>query len=318
MTFYFVGGEMTSFLRSDATSGEGTAGGTYDTAFARCCMVGSNNSNYMYTPELSLPDTFYLHFEGGRYISLAAPGALVELRAGGTGVFRVVAADTSLQMQRWNGSAWVNAGSAVTASMTTRQEIDLYIDGNTASGTAKLYLSGTLRETASVDLSLVTAIDEVRIYGNNNALFHYVSQMIIADEPTIGMRLASYYPTANGSTSGFTGGYTTIDETVLSDADFAYGDTNGQVSTFAITGPALTGYIVRAVAVWARSKCGALGPQNLQLALRVNGTDYFSGSKLQDVGYSAYGNIWETNPDTASDWLSTEIATLQPGVKAVT
>lgn len=319
MTFYFMGGEMTSFIPSDSNSYETTT--SYDAGFSRCSIVSNKNgssSGYIETPDFSAPDDFWFHGEIARGTVAATTATMLEFRTATTAVFRVRSTNTSYQMQRWTGAAWADMGSAVTATTDSVQEIDIAIVGNDASGTATFYLAGTERTTATADLTTVVGVKTFRSYGIDTAAGHHLSQCIIADEPTIGMRLATYYPNAAGATGDWTGDYTSVDETVFSDADYIYSATNGQIELFTTTGPALTGYTVRAVGVYARSKRGAAGPANLQLAIRVNGNNYFSASKAQSVGYSAYGNIWSQNPDTSADWLNAAATGLQPGVKAVT
>jgi hypothetical protein len=322
VTFYFLGGEMSAFIPSDATTTDNSATTAHNTAFARSavgCGYGAA-SQYGQSAAFAAPDECYYHFDIYRPTVSSTAATGLELVATSTGVFRIRTTNLTLQMQAWISSAWADIGSPVTWDGTSEiQTLDLYIDGNSATGTAKLYLAGTLRETAaSVDLSNVTGVTSLRSYGIDTASGHLISQVIVADEPTIGMRLASYYPSGAGATADWTGDYTSVDEVVLSDADFIYSSTNGQVELFTTTGPSLTGYVVRAVGVYARSKKGAAGVANLQLALRISGTNYYSANMAQDVGYSAYGNIWATNPDTVGDWLVSQIAALQPGVRAVT
>lgn len=320
MTILFMGGEMSAFIPSNSEGIETTNAASFSSSFARCAVIGARGTQYVKTPDLTVPDEFYFHMAGYRASgSEATEGPLASFYAGATEVFRIKATTTTLRMAALQAGVLTNIGTGVTwAGSAGPETIDLYIDGNDASGTAKLYLAGTLQETVSaVDLGDVTGITHVRFYGYDTKQ-HHVSQVIIADEPTIGWRLLTRYPNAAGATSSWTGSYTDVDEIVYSDADFINSATNGQVSTFGQTGPAISGYTVRAVGVYARAKCGASGPVNLQLALRVSGTDYFSASKALDVGYSAYGNIWETNPATAAAWLSAAIDAVQPGVKAIT
>lgn len=330
MTFYFAGGEMGAYLPSDATSDEfaGTFAGNdlFDPSFTRCCLIGgyASSSQYAQSADMALPDEFYTHFDFyPPSASAASADNFIEFCAGSTGLFRLrySGSSSTIQMQAKISGSFTNIGSPVTFSNAAMQTIDLYIDGNSATGTAELYLSGTLRESAAaVDLSAVTAIDNIKHYGPTGSNGGpAISQVIIADEPTIGMRLMTVYPSGAGASSQFTGPYTGIDEIIYNDADFIYSATNGHISLFTGTAiSALTGYVVRAVAVTSRSKRGAAGPANLQHVLRVNGNNYASSSNALGVGYGAFCDIWATNPDTAVDWLVADIATLQFGVKAVT
>lgn len=321
MTIYFMGGEMPSFVPSDGTGTEVTTATSFDSGFSRCSVrPGSTTNIYTSTPALALPDEFYMHLYLGRDSTGGSTSPAFSYFASGVEVFRLlrnsatgVSTTATYQMQARIAGVMTNVGSAVTVNNLSSHHFDVYIDGNTASGTATLYVAGTEQESAAADLSSVTGIDEVRYYFGG-----YVSQVVIADEPTIGWRLLTRYPNGAGAATAWTGAYTDVDEIVYDDADFCNSSTNGQIEQFTQTGPAITGYSVRAVGVYARAKCGASGPVNLQIGLRVSSTDYFSSSKALSVGYSAYGEIWETNPATAAAWLSTGIDAIQPSIKAVT
>lgn len=318
MTKYFMGGEMGAFLPSDSNVVESTNANGFDSAFSRCSIAITGSSSYAFTPDLSLPNVFYVHFYCRRNSSNSITQDICVLRTSTTEVFRVRSDGTSVWMQALISSVWTTVGTTETIPLNlTNQHFDLYIDGNSATGNAKLYVAGTLRITAaSVNLTAVASLQTARFYGWGNDTF-FVSQVMIDSEPTIGGRLFTIPITGAGATTSWTGAYTEIDEIIYSDADFINTSTATAVSTFAVTAPTLTGYVIEAVAVTARAKKGGSGPTQLQLALRSAGTDYFSASKALDVGYGGFVNIWETNPATGAAFLTTAIASLQPGVKAI-
>lgn len=317
MTIYFAGGEMGAFVPTDSSVAESDTAGGYNSAFARTSMrVTGSTAQYAESADFSAPDECYYHFDFST-ISGANSGDAFVLNASGTDVFRVQFTGSALQMQALISAVWTNVGSAVPITLSSVQTVDLYIDGNTASGTATLFLSGQERTTASPDLTAVTGVTNIRTYGTGYGTYG-ISQIIVADVPTISWRLATVELTGAGANTAWTGTYTSVDETIYSDADFIYSGTPNQVETYTGTTPTLTGYTIRAVGVYARSKRGASGPANLQLALRVNATDFFSASKAQSIGYGAYGNIWEDNPDTGVDWLVADLSNTQFGVKSIT
>jgi hypothetical protein len=317
VTIYFMGGELSSFIPSSSSVTESTAtsGGTFDSSFSRCYMSGGASAlTYYASPAIAVPDEFYCHAYLRRKPNLGSSTyTLLSFWASSVEVFRIESTATTLQMKALIGAVMTTVGSPLAWDTGVLEHVDLYVDGNTASGTATLYFGGTERITAAADLSSVTGIDEVR--GEYSAI---ASQVIIADEPTIGWRLLTRYPNGAGAATAWTGGYTDVDEAVCDDGDFCNSSTNGQVEQFTQTGPAITGYTVRAVGVYARAKKGGSGPTNLQIGIRVSSTDYFSASKALSVGYSAYGEIWEQNPATTADWLNTAIDAIQPSIKAVT
>lgn len=326
MTIYFMGGEMGAFIPSDSTVVEiASISGTFNPSFARCAILCNYTENYIESPSIGSLTTAWMHcdmqlgpFPGsGTRFSWYDGSAAERIRIIGD-------ATGTLSVQYNVGAGWVTAGSQISVTMGSRQTIDLQVVCNSASGSIKLYIAGTQRITSgTIDLSAITALNKNRFLGYTEpssglATHTYVSQVIVANESTIGMRLLTRYPNAAGATSSWTGAYTDIDEIVYEDADFILSGSNNQVSTFGQTGPAITGYTVRAVGVTARARKGASGPQNLRHALRVSGTDYFSGSDIAlDAGYLATETIWETNPATSAAWVNTAIDALQPGVKSI-
>ena len=317
MTFYFAGGEIAPWMPSDSNVHEATAFAGYDTNFARCGLFVFSGSSFAFTPDLNLPDEFYIHFAAERFTSGSNTESLLVLATGSTEVFQVYTDGTTIYLKAYIASSWTTLGSAVIPLNSTLQDMDLYIKGNSATGICRLYVSGTKRiEALSADLSAVTGIQTLRSYSMGSG-GHNISQIIVADEPTIGMKLATRYPNGAGAVNDWTNSYADVDETIYSDVDFVSSSSANQVAMYAQTGPIPSSYTVRAVAVSARAKCGASGPQNLQLGVRVASTNYFSTTKALDVGYGGPFNIWQNNPATSSAWLDSEISTLQIGMKSI-
>lgn len=325
MTIHILGGEMGGWIPSDGNATERTTG-VWDTAFSRCALGPRGSLSYHESASFSALHELWVHFaltDGAGSGGSTTIQAMVLCNAAGTELFRVRWNSTAsqLSMEYWNGSAYATAGSAFSIDVGAGlQHLDLYVNGNSATGSCTLYVSGTQRATAaSVDLSQVASITKLRQYGMGSVSDTAVSQVVVSTTSTIGGRLFTVPVTGAGATSSWTGAYTSIDEIAYSDADFINSDTANQVSTFSVTAPTLTGYQVVAVAVTARAKRGsASGPQNIQLALRSAGTDYFSSTQALGLGYGAHVNTWETDPATAAAWVNTAIATLQPGVKSIT
>lgn len=325
MTILFMGSEMDAFVPNLSTVTETTATtfDNYNASFCRAAIEVYTGTEYAEGAIASGQTDVWAHFDiSSFYQGTDNQQRFVWLNASGTPSVRINqdSINTLMSVEYWTGAAWVSAGSTTAYINAARQTIDMHVVCNSASGSMELYIAGTKLIDATVDLSGTTSLKNFRLYGNTYAPLYdtdWYSQVVIADEPTIGMRLLTRYPNGAGATSGWTGAYTGIDEAVFDDADFILSASANQVSTFAQTGSSLTGYVVRAVGVSARAKRGASGPQNIQLALRSAGTDYFSSSQALGLGYEAHQNIWETDPATASDWVNTAISSLQPGVKSI-
>lgn len=325
MTILFMGGEMGAFVPSDNNVFEDTNSTYYDSTFSRAAIHMSGSAAYCESADFTSSNEIWVHFaiRDGSGSGTASATKVLSVTAGGTEMVRVTVDSTTtpntVSLQYWNGATYTTVAS-VTVSFNTVQHMDLHIVGNSATGSLTLYVAGTERyASGSTDLSSVTNMTNVRSYGRGAVSDMAVSQVVVADESTIGWRLATIYPNGAGATTDWTGTYTEIDEAVTNDADFINSSTNDQVELVTGSTPTLTGYTVRAVAISARVKRGSTGPANLRFALRSSGTTYDNGSDIAlGLGYEAQEAIWETNPATAAAWVNTAISALQYGVKART
>lgn len=321
MTILFAGGEMSGFIPSDGSVDESPQG--FNSAFVRRSIecngtVGDPDGKFAESATWTeQTGDVYCHMElTVENTTASAPNIIDFLDASGDAVIRFRRSNGNWQIQYLdNLSAWQSVGDNDYPFSSSLTNYDFYM--NVTTGAIALYVQGTKRDEATgLSLGHISGIAQLKVYSTLGGAFY--SQFLVSTLPTIGGRLATYYPSGAGATSAWTGTYVDIDEAVYSDADFIFSDTAGQVSTFALTGPDMTGYVVQAVAVCARAKRGASGPQNMQLALRASGADAYSSTIALDVGYSANCAIWETNPTTAADWVNTQISSLQAGAKSIT
>lgn len=327
MTVLFQGAEMASFTPSDSTVKETTDSTLYDTNFARCSITCNASTNYAEgTPSASATD-YWIHFDMAS-TQLSDGTSTIRLSlydSSGNERIRFKYGDGSthlIGLDYWNGSAFVSAGTFSLDMGMLVQTFDIRVVCNSGSGSIDVYVAGSNRLSASVSTSSITNLKKFRFFGGTAStlpLNTRFSQVIVADEPTVGWRLVTRYANGAGATNDWTGGYTEIDETVYFDADFINSATANQVELFTNTGQGMTGYSVRSVAVSARAKRGSTGPQNIRMALRSAGTTYFSASDIAlGLGYAPVQTVWETDPATAADFLTSAISTLQFGVKSIT
>jgi hypothetical protein len=323
MTVLFAGGEMGAFVPSDSGPIEGYTGSDEFTAgFARCATTVNGPAYVESSPFPSLGQDIWVHFETSR--GVGSEGSTVRILEvidnAAVPVFKVEATPSSSQMYRWDGAAYQAIGAAVAVDTSNvKQTFDIHILGNTASGSASMYVGGTLRTTGSADTSAVDDMQKVRHYGRGAVSVQDYSQTLVTTgESTIGDRLMTVPATGAGATLQMTGSYTAIDEIAYSDTDFIWSDTANQVELFSCTPTgSLAGYTVRGVTVTARANTDGTGPAHIQMALRTGGTTYFSGNLTLDAGMGAFHYTWETNPNTTLPWTAAEAAAIQFGVKSI-
>lgn len=327
MTVLFVGSEMSAFTPSDSTVKERTSTPiVYDSSFSRCSIECVGSTTYAEgLPSASATD-IWIHFSlaSGDAVGSTSSTRFRWYDSSNNERIRLAYAedDKTVTINYWNGSAFVSAGTFSLEMLDTGQTFDLHVVCNSGSGSITVYVAGTARLEASVSTTSITNLRKFRFVGATVASLDcqtWFSQVIVADEPTIGWRLVTRYASGAGATTDWTGAYTEIDETIYSDADFINSSVADQVELFTNSGPSLTGYSVRAVGVSSRIRRGASGPQNCRMALRVAGTTYFSGSDIAlGLAYAPVQTIWETDPATTADWLASTIGSIQFGVKSIT
>jgi len=330
VTILAFGGEMGFFLPSDANSIESAS--NYNGAFARGSTGAKGTASYIDTPAFSAQSNLWFHAEIKQDSGSSSSPTLVRLfeflDSGGiaqirlTGSWLTNGGDGVWQMEHWNGTSWTALGSC-NAAASSLQTLDIHIVSNTSSGSVNLYMSGTLRITAPVNLSTLTGITKVRSWGATRGIQVTISysQFILATVSTIGMRVGTIYMSGQGATHTFdTGGYANVDELAYSDADFDQSGTAGQVELFTGTSVFnMTGYTPRAIALTARAKTDGTAPTKFRFQLRCGGVTYDNGADLSlDFGYGNFCAVWETNPATGLPFTSTDIAGLQFGLKSVT
>lgn len=337
MSILAFGGEAGFFIPSDASAIEATAalggsGASYNSSFARCYSGALGQTAYWETPEVTAQTSeYWTTFDMDQSFptnTTTLSTRLEILDSSGNARIRLLTnwqssgATGTFQLEYWDGAAWVSAGS-FSAAPSALQTVTIRVNGiNSASGGVSLFLSGTQRiGSGTVDLSAVDDLAQMRFYGITAGIrgTGAYTQVVMANESTIGMRVGTLVATGQGTTHTFTtGGFANIDEAVYSDADLINSGTANQVELFTITPvPSFTGYVIRAICVTARAKQSGSGPTQIQLALRHGGTTYFSATQALGFGYEAHVNVWETDPGDAGSWLSSDIAALEIGVKSI-
>lgn len=315
MTIYFAACEIPGFEPSSSNVVETASASSFERADT--CVYGP--SAYAIIPDLPDLDTFYCHgFIDRNLADSTLRPVIVFVDNAGVERLQLRWRSTGYDVQYKAAGSFATIGSEFTVGGDSEQEVDIYLDAQ-ASGTCTVWIAGTQRFTYSGDLSSADNIAEIRLYGYvDTAREAEFRGFVVADAPTIGWRTATYYPAGAGNDTAWTGAYTAIDELIHSDVDAITSSAADQVETVTTTGPSLSGYTVLGVVVAVRARRGASGPQNLQVALRSAGTNYFSSTKSLTVGFETKMNIWETNPATSVAFTTAEIASLQPGVKSIT
>lgn len=216
-----------------------------------------------------------------------------------------------LQLRTYDGTTWVTLAESTSILFDTGNidKIDIQLTSYGAASNVKVYHNGTLviDYTGDTTISGVTGFAHVSGYGK----FSYgnMSEFIVADEDTRNMSLKTHAPNAAGDINEWTGAYTDIDETTLSDADTIQATADSQDFQCNLTGMPAGSFICKGVKVSARNLDGSsLGAK---IGIKTNST-VDVGAVINTGGVWANSErLYQVNPVTGVAFTPAELEALQ-------
>lgn len=191
----------------------------------------------------------------------------------------------------------------------------------------ELFKNGVLVSTATISNAYLSGktVGIIRMGGNAystaQSYFSGFSELVVADEDPRGWRVATLSPNASGTTSEWVGGYADVNQAGIDDANFISTELANKVQLMGLSNLSVSAQNmdVKAVTVSSRGRKGSMGPQNIQVALRTNGSTVFSPNL---AGVEAEFNnlsqqIWANNPVTGVKFTVPEIQGLEAGFKSI-
>lgn len=230
---------------------------------------------------------------------------------------------TTIAMEYWNGSAWVEIAADSSFVSAVRYRIDVHIKIDNTVGIIDWYVDGILRDSFSGDTlyTAATTVDKVVLRATTTAGLPSgnFSAIIIADEDTRDMIYSQTPVDGAGAETDWSGAYTAIDETGVNDADFIQSTTAGQRATFSfgnLHADFATGYDVVGVGVSARGSRGASGPANLKPLVRSGTTNGEGDPTAMDLTWKPARHFFALNPATTAAFTVSEVDSAQIGVRS--
>jgi len=322
MTILWCGGEDIDFTENISINSATTYCKSGSTA--RCSFYGSGFSKGI--ANFSAITSGWLSFQGYFGNQAATKNlficGLVLSSTTNKGLWIGVDASTEgkLALYKYDGSTKTSLASESGTSLNnTVKKIDMHIVSYGVSATVTVYINGALVITYSGDTTVsgVTNLDTVGVGGGYGTVgYLHASEIIVSDADTRAMALVSVIPSAAGTVSDWTGAYTAIDETVISDNDFVSTVTADQIFECNVTDMPSGSYTIKAVksVVRAADLSMALG---LQLGIRVGTTIALSSTKTLDIVPSTQEIIYQVNPETSAAFSKSDIDSLQLAYKSV-
>jgi hypothetical protein len=315
MTILLTASEPDAFVYANV--GILTDAATFQADFARCSFTFLNGDAYINFPPSATNETWF-HFDvnspsgggGTGYWTFRSASLVnvVRLSFDGSGVIAI---------QHWNGTSWVIApGSFPVSGLRT---VDIRIT-NKVAGIIEVYVNNVKVLGVSGDFSGLDTPAQFA-YSQRAGSQLYFSQIIAADEPTIGFKLASRHPTGAGFHTAWDGTWDDVDDIVPTMTSFiSTGTANARENFTKAVFTAPSSYKVKTVAVAARARRGTTGPDKLVGSLRFGSTDHDSPAKALSLGFQTYQFFWDQNPATLLPWTLADAGsvTVEFGLKAST
>lgn len=309
-------------------------GSGYDTNNARGAIgvtESSDTTGYFDSPAFSATD-FWIHMATHNptfgVLGVTADKSMLRIMSGGNPKFRITPVDSNgIQIDRWSGSAWVTLASGTLSGMfgaNVRSVIDIHVEYGVAA-TITVYVNNTLIAVATnVDTTFsgtVTSYDLCRFGCPNNSstgVEFGFSEIICADWNTIGSKLVTRIPDANGNYAEWTSGdYTIVDE-VTGGIDYATSPIADQRVDWSMSSfPALTGnLVVASVQINATINRDTTGPQAANFYVRQGSTDYDDVDQALNVTQTSTRKQYPVDPSTGTTWSIANINSATYGIRS--
>ena len=207
-------------------------------------------------------------------------------------------------------------------------KFDIHIKIHATTGIFRVYKNGSMVYEFTGDTSTVNnQIDKIvmKNYSSYTASYRYWSQVIVADESTIGWHLDTLRPTGDESLTNWTGAYSDVDESDhQSTSDTVSSDTVNAEARFSHAGinavlPDSSHQIKAIVVASATSISSGATPTDYQHLVRVSSATYTSSNMgaVKDGSVEPRYSIWANSPATATTWTYAEVNGMSFGVKNV-
>lgn len=330
MSILHHGSELTAFdaassesaVNSGSTVSHTTTSGVFDSDFVRAAIQIDGTS--ISSPSVALTDNFWLHFVVDMDVSSLTDLPLLQFYDQNDELCLILASnngDIFYEARSSAGGAFAQIGPDVTAFVNdTETTVDINVDFTQPTTRIEHFLNGVLSDQLIFDLfgdtGASTGITRVEFLdpnaGGNDARW---SEIILADEVTIGMRVRTLAVTAIADFADFTGsiiGVAGLDPGTLG----IVSDTVGDEQSFALEDTGAESVGLNPISVGfhfeAQPSVDPTEPQNISVGLRQSGTNFAQLQTLTNAGINRRSAILDfTNPITGAPWTLTDLNTMQ-------
>ena len=307
--------------------------GSYDASYARTGITGSTGGvTIPQVVALSVPfpggpvTSCWLHFRSTANTTATVETRMVGLtkatKTAGEGLWlKVDNPRTKIALCTWDGTTAVElateAGGSIGAS-SDPYTIDMNLVDYGAAATVTVYVDGVqaLTFTGDVRIASLTSVDTVALFGDSGSSKVVFSELIVADDDTRDMRLATLVPASTGDTT-FTGNHTTIDDSALNLEDSAFANVNDAAMLVGLGSLPAGSLSVKALHIVARAaKSSGSTPTKLALGVKSGTVDDGTGQTLL-AAHKTYTRLMNVNPVTSAAWTRAQVNAMNVQLKAL-
>lgn len=323
---YFAANDLAAFSPVAGNPTESTAAGSFDPLYVGKCIdlpsgaiVKSASFINEDTGAVTPLTDFWIHFDS--FVGNGSNVSEIEFyNSAGIAVLRMfMPSSTTRRFDYWNGAAWVTTGPVSTfpGNVSNLHTYDLHITTGAAGG-VEMYGDNSLALTVTGLNAAVTNVQSFRVYHNGgNASRH--SQFLVSDVSTVGAKVASMTPSANGTNTSWAGDYTGVAKLGYDDTTLISSATLGGKESYVasdITVP--VNYAISSLWLAIRAKLKAASPMNILPIVRSGGVDYAGAYNFQALNASGYAPslaVLRTDPNTGAAWTAANLNAAEIGVQ---
>lgn len=320
MAFYFFGTKISHFWGSE----EDLTAATFDSAYADKSMRATSTNRAIGCGWDTPITDCWIHFK--MYATGFAVGDtgflwnVIDSRGEVIAQLDLVSqSNVANRVRVGDNGTFTDGGDFGPMPLSTLTDVDIHIQINSGGNNVLTYYhGGALVSTVSRAWGSATGIVGFILANSDTGGRTNLSEFMVADEDTRGLRLATLEPDGAGGETDWTGTFNEVLE--RADGRAIHDITNGNRSSFTLSaygGPA-SPTAVRGVFTQLYAGGGGTGPNNVDPFLRISAVNYDSGDNHSVTANQPLISEWANDPATAAAWLTTAFALLEAGVETVT
>ena len=219
-----------------------------------------------------------------------------------------------LALWTYNAGTWTRLAYEPMTSLVyaAQGKVDMQVISYGASATVNVYANGTGTPVITYTGNVVTGgnlnLDSVVITGISNEV---ISEVIVSTSDTRALSLATMAPSGAGTVNQWTGTYSNISPNSYNDTVFITDNTSSDVFESTVNAIPSGNFGVPLVKIGARGAQAASGLTSISVGVKTNGSTNAPAAVAQSTTFGETETYYSTNPVTSTNWVTTDLSSLQ-------